>query len=367
LSRIKKFALAGACAASVLATVPAVAPAQKKTRDVKVMVRNLYLGADIIKLAATRTREEMEQQASVMYQTIQNNNFAVRAKAIAREIDRVNPHVIGLQEVSLFRKTPDGQQTDGELNATEVVIDHLALLRQELNSRGLNYRVVKVVPNTDLEAPLSEGFELRLTNRDVVLAKRSVKIDKRLGAEYENRFTVPLPTGPVEVTRGWAGADLRVRGAKFRFVTAHAEAYSPQNAEAQLQEILDGPLKNKRRQSIMVGDFNSDPDEVSDDEREAERTPSGYLAVTEAGFKNAIRNPIVGDERQFNTCCQAEDLREASGYNLPLFDEWIDHIMVRPKVRTAKQGFVGNRPSDIFQGLWPSDHAGVWAKLRLKR
>jgi endonuclease/exonuclease/phosphatase family metal-dependent hydrolase len=356
---MKKFALVGACAASVLATVPAVAPAAKKTRDVKVMTRNLYLGADIITLAAATSREDMEQRASALYQTIQNNNFAVRAKAIAREIDRTNPHVIGLQEVSLFRRTPDGQQTDGELNATEPVIDHLALLRQELNARGLNYRVVKVVPNTDLEAPLNEGFELRLTNRDVVLAKRSVKIDKRLGGEYENNLTVPLVTGDVVVTRGFAGADLRVRGAKFRFVTAHAEAYSAELAESQLQEILDGPLKNKRRQSILVGDFNSDPTDAGDG-RGTERDPSGFAAVTEAGFKNAI-------PQRTNTCCQAEDLREASGYNLPLFDEWIDHIMVRPKRKTVKHGFVGNKTSDIFEGLWPSDHAGVWATLRLKR
>jgi endonuclease/exonuclease/phosphatase family metal-dependent hydrolase len=359
---LKKFALTAACAASVVAAVPATAAAGKKkpkTTDVKVMSRNLYLGADIIKLALTQSREEMAQQASVMYQTIQNNNFAVRSKAIAREIDRVNPDLVGLQEVSLFRRTPDGQQTDGELNATDVVIDHLALLRQALNERGLNYRPVSVVPNTDLEAPLSEGYELRLTNRDVVLAKRGVKVSKVLGAEYENRFSVPLPTGAVEVTRGWAGADVRVRGAKFRFITAHAEAYSPANAEAQLQEILDGPLKNKRRQSILVGDFNSDPRDAGGD-RGTERDPSGFAAVREAGFKNAI-------PRRTNTCCQDEDLRESSGYTVPTFDEWIDHIMIRPKRKTVKFGFVGNRSSDIFEGLWPSDHAGVWAKLRLKR
>jgi endonuclease/exonuclease/phosphatase family metal-dependent hydrolase len=301
----------------------------------------------------------MAQQASQMYQTIQDNNFAVRSKAIAREIGRVKPDLVGLQEVSLFRRTPDGQQTDGELNATERVIDHLSLLRQALKARGLNYRPISVVPNTDLEAPLSEGYELRLTNRDVVLAKRGVKVRKVLGGQYENSFTVPLPTGPVEVTRGWAGADVKVKGAKFRFVTAHAEAYSAELAESQLQEILDGPLKNKKRQSILVGDFNSDPTDAGDG-RGTDRDPSGFAAVEEAGFKNAI-------PRRTNTCCQPEDLRESSGYTLPTFDEWIDHIMVRPKVRTVQRGVVGNKTSDIFQGLWPSDHAGVWAKLRLKR
>jgi endonuclease/exonuclease/phosphatase family metal-dependent hydrolase len=359
---LKKFALAGACAASVVAVLPATAPAAKKkpkTTNVTVMTRNLYLGADIIKLATAPNREAMAQQASQMYQTIQDNNFAVRAKALAREIDRVNPHLVGLQEVSLFRRTPDGQQTDGELNATERVIDHLSLLRQALKARGLNYRPISVVPNTDLEAPLSEGYELRLTNRDVVLAKRGVKVRKVLGGQYENSFTVPLPTGPVDVTRGWAGADVTIKRAKLRFVTAHAEAYSPDLAEAQLQEILDGALKNKKRQSILVGDFNSDPNDAGDG-RGTDRDPSGFAAVTEAGFKNAI-------PRRTNTCCQAEDLRESSGYNLPLFDEWIDHIMVRPKVKTVKRGVVGNKTSDIFQGLWPSDHAGVWAKLRVKR
>jgi len=345
LSRIRKFALAGACAASVVAAVPATAPAAK--RDVKVMTRNLYLGADIIRLASAQTREELATNTSAMYQTILNNNFAVRAKALAREIDRANPQLIGLQEVSLFRRTPDGQQNDSELNATEPLIDHLKLLQQELKARGLQYKAASVIPNTDLEAPVAEGYELRLTNRDVVLVKQGVKVDKKLGGKFDSKLTVPIATGPVEVTRGWAGADVRIKGRKVRFVTAHAEAYSPQNARDQLQEVLDGPLANKRRQSILVGDFNSDP---------ADEDPSAFRAVTRAGFKNAI-------PKRLQTSPTIEDLREEQN----AWDTWIDHIMVRPKIKTVKYAVTGTKPSDRLEGLWPSDHAGVWATLRLPK
>jgi hypothetical protein len=46
--------------------------------------------------------------------------------------------------------------------------------------------------------------------------------------------------------------------------------------------------------------------------------------------------------------------------------QWIDHIVVRPKAQVLKQLVVGNKLTDMIGGLWPSDHAGIVAKLRLK-
>lgn len=70
------------------------------------------------------------------------------------------------------------------------------------------------------------------------------------------------------------------------------------------------------------------------------------------------------------TCCQAEDLgNEAS---LPY--ERIGHIFVRnslgvlpfPVVGKAKAKRVGDEPEDKTpSGPWPSDHAGVFAKLSI--
>jgi endonuclease/exonuclease/phosphatase family metal-dependent hydrolase len=63
------------------------------------------------------------------------------------------------------------------------------------------------------------------------------------------------------------------------------------------------------------------------------------------------------------TCCQAETLdNETSELTA---ENWIDHIVVRPKVKVLRRVVLGNKPSDRIGGLWPSDHAGLVVELRL--
>jgi hypothetical protein len=44
---------------------------------------------------------------------------------------------------------------------------------------------------------------------------------------------------------------------------------------------------------------------------------------------------------------------------------YIDHIMSRPSLKTVRTKAVDNRTRDRISGLWPSDHAGTVATLRL--
>ena len=61
---------------------PAAASAARS--DVKIMTRNVYLGADLIPLATTPP-DQFEQAAASRYQTVLRNDFPTRAKAIAAE------------------------------------------------------------------------------------------------------------------------------------------------------------------------------------------------------------------------------------------------------------------------------------------
>src|SRR3954465_10766789 len=85
-------------ALSALVVAPAAASAKKQ--DLKVMTRNVYLGADIIPLATAKDEAEFEQNAAQRFQTVQNNNFPARAKALAAEIKKAKPDLVGIQEAT---------------------------------------------------------------------------------------------------------------------------------------------------------------------------------------------------------------------------------------------------------------------------
>ena len=111
-----------------------------------------------------------------------------------------------------------------------------------------------------------------------------------------------------------------------------------------------GPLASKKTQSILVGDFNSAPGS-NPNERGANRDASAYYSAIEKGFRNNLPKR--------KTCCFAEDLHSTADK----LETWIDHVLVRPKIKVVKSGIVGTKQ---VGGLYPSDHAGITATLRLK-
>jgi endonuclease/exonuclease/phosphatase family metal-dependent hydrolase len=347
-------ALIAACVALPLA-VPAVSSAGTNSRDVKVMTRNLYLGADLIPLATQPSRDAFEQAAAQRFQTVLANDYATRAKALAAEIARAKPDLIGLQEVAVWRRGADGVKDGATTPATQVVYDSMELLQKELKARNMSYRVANIRPWFDYEAPTALNYDVRLTQNDAILVRTGKSARVRAGnpfrGGFRDTFDPPTQVGVARQLRGWVGVDARLGERRFRFVTTHLEAYSPEIADKQMKQLLRGPLASKRRQSILMGDFNSDPKSGGEDSRGAQREPSAFRTAIDAGFFN----PLPRRE----TCCFAENLK-TRGEKL---DSWIDHIIVRPRVRVVRSSIVGTRQ---VGGIYPSDHAGIAATLRLK-
>ena len=339
-----------AITAATLLAVPAGATAAPD-REVTVMSRNLYLGADIIKAAGAPTPEAQAQAATALWHTVQQTNFPVRATAIAGEIERAKPDLIGLQEVSLWRTTPPGV-TNNVKDANVVVYDFLALLQDRLRARGLHYDAEVVQQEADFEVPTAEHFDLRLTMRDVILrrtnkAGQKVKVTGTLQGNYTTNLAVPIQGQTVVSLRGWTAIDARLGNIPFRFVDTHLEAFGATIRQAQAQELVQGPLNVTGRPVILVGDLNSDPRDASPD-------GLAYKAIAGAGFVNAF-NPFPA------TSGQSETLDNP----VSTLSSFIDHILSRPGLRTVSTDVVGDEPQDRIQGLWPSDHAGVVATLEL--
>jgi len=336
----------------VMAFAPAALAAKRgpAKRDLTVMSRNLYLGADIIKLASAPDVPTEMANAKALHDTVIATNFPARAKEIAAEIKRTKPDVIGLQEVARYYRGADGVH-DGVNNATTPLFDWLGILRAAMRDRGLNYRVVSRQDELDVEVPSDDGYDIRLVLGNAVLVKGGKKSRVKVIADrngiFTSQLTVPLPDQQVTLKRGYAGFVGSVGGKRFLFLDPHAEAYSGDIAGNQLQEMLDTVASNRRLPTILAGDFNSDPAQAGADAK-------AYNAAIAAGFVNT--------RTRVPTCCQDEGLDNAQSK----LSQWIDHILVRPKLRVVRRAVVGNQVSDKVAGLWPSDHAGLVVTLRLR-
>ncbi|HZS25266.1 MAG TPA: endonuclease/exonuclease/phosphatase family protein [Gaiellaceae bacterium] len=339
--------LALALAAS--ACLAAAASAGATPGVATVMTQNLYLGTDLDPVLAATTPVELVTAAGAAYSQVEATDFPGRAQALAREIDLVRPDAIGLQEAALWRPGPLGGP------ATHVAYDFVSLLVEALAARGLHYAPVAVSSNYDAEVPTSLGEDVRLTDRDALLVRTDpsahVTVLDASAANYA--ATLELPTallGTFTVHRSYAFADLSVDGHAFRFVTTHLDPLAPPVQVAQAAELAAGPTVS-RLPVVLAGDLNS-PADGSGTASYADLLAAGFV---DGWFTSGHRDPGY-------TCCEAGDLRNP----LPTLDSRVDDVLTRGDDRVLLEARLGDLPFERTPGgLWPSDHAGVTALVRI--
>lgn len=367
---------------------------------VKVMTRNLYLGADIFQvlLAAENPDPELKGldvpvAVAELFQTVQYTNFPERADAIAKEIWITRPHLIGLQEVSkwyiqspgdfLILKPGGAVPNLGHRPAEEPIYDYLAILMDKLAARGLHYEVAVSIKNADVELPMLTGFigdsgeiptfdDLRLVDYDVILVRTDVDVSNPMAANYVNNVSVTISGAELKFTRGWTAIDAEVCGEIYRFVNTHLEISSiPQSSfrviqSWQMEELL-AILSYETKPILLVGDFNSSPEH----EEDTGCLPYGlgcypyvppYKQVIEAGYLDAWdlifwpRDGFTSGFDEFVSDPTAE------------LTERIDLVLVKPQDKEIKNVIAVTTSDKPFSmtpgGLWPSDHAGVVARIR---
>jgi endonuclease/exonuclease/phosphatase family metal-dependent hydrolase len=337
------------------ATLPLSAEAAGKPRPVGVMTRNLYLGADLTPAVMAPNLEGLVAAATAIWQQVQATNFPERARALAKEIKKGAPLLVGLQEVALWRTgTLDGPPQLGGTPATDVAFDFLALLLREL---GPSYQAVVVQEEADLEAPTALEFDIRLTMRDVILVRRvgEVHVDATLKGNFLNNLSLPIAGNIATVvsTRGWTAVDVVAKKRSFRFVNTHLEAFSNTFRSLQALELLAGPLATSLP-IVLVGDLNSTPDDPVFNEGTPFDTTNPYDILTTLGGLADTWLALHPNDPG-NTCCQDADLLNEESALV----ERLDYIMITDG-DAYRSSLVGDQPADRTRsGLWPSDHAGV--------
>jgi endonuclease/exonuclease/phosphatase family metal-dependent hydrolase len=349
---------------SVGASRPLPAAAAGKPRPVPVETRNLYLGADLAPAILAQNPLELVLAASAIWQQVVATDFPARAQTLAAEIDDASPLLVGLQEVALWRTgAPDGPPVLGGTPATNVVYDFLALLLDALAERGLTYDAVVVQQEADLEAPTLLGFDIRLTQRDVILAKAVGRGELTLAnpqsANYTTNLVLPIAGGLATVTsiRGWTSIDATAKRREFRFVSTHLEAFSNFYRSAQALELLGGPLATTNLPVVLAGDLNSAPDDPVFDEGSPLDNTNPYDILTSSGFVDTWAE-LHPQDPGF-TCCNEADLLNP----VPTLFQRIDYVLQRGGT-AYRSKIIGTDPANRTpEGLWPSDHAGVTAAL----
>jgi endonuclease/exonuclease/phosphatase family metal-dependent hydrolase len=349
--------------ASVIAIVAAVTVPRAQvlgvndSRIVRVMTRNVYHGvnAEIFAVPTAASLPDLMTKVAAVYHGYVARNFADRAAVLAAEVEATRPDLIGLQEAVLVRT--DARLDGAASPATTVAFDYVQILLAALAARGLSYEIVTQLAGMDVELPSALGFDVRHTDREVILARSDLTTaDLKLSNVQTGHFAVncsiPTPFGAVLIRRGWAAVDAKVRGKSFRFITTHLDgdclAVTSAIQQAQAAEVVAGPATT-HLPLVFVGDLNSP----------ADGSGATYNTLTGDGFSDVWTTAGTGSGL---TCCHASDLlNEQSTLN-----RRIDLILTRGDVEVRHVAILGdNAALKTPSGSWPSDHAGVVAELAL--
>ena len=386
LARPRALVVAGLAALVALTALVAApgadAKAKKaKTVPVKVMTRNIFLGADLGPALNANSFQVFTAANGAILREVEATDFPRRAIGLAQEIEQKKPDLIGIQEGAWWRtgppptlEAPYAQGPNGIFTATTDRYNFLQILLGALEDRGLNYEIAVEKVEFDFEAPTDYdnnpntglfGGEVmgRLTMRDAILVNEDSKVKAKLknpqSGTYSSLFTPNIAGIDVPVTRGWTAGDVTVQKGqgkskvkkKFRFVNTHFEAFDDRNQRPsiraqQASEVVSGPASKKR--TIMLGDFNSDVPGLRPGDEQA------FQVILDAGFKRRATNDPL-------SCC-VDNL-----FTSPP-SEWnhqVDHIVTNMgnKAKLVKSSVTG---LEQVNGIYNSDHAGVFSKLKLK-
>lgn len=190
--------------------------------------------------------------------------------------------------------------------------------------------------------------DVSLTMRDAILARKGagVKAKGAKGANFTNKLSVPALGTTLNFTRGWTSADASVRGKKFRFVNTHLESENNGTIrEDQASELVAAGGPATAVPTVLVGDLNSDPASSNPE------GPPAYNRLAAAGFRS-LTGPAL-------TSGHGELLSDTSNV---LDNSRIDHILTNSTSITL---FKSSVVDTFANGLWNSDHGGVYSSLNV--
>jgi len=286
--------------------------------------------------------------------------------AIADEIVAADPDAVGLQEVTTWT-TFAYNPLNGTTSNPTVAYDFLDLLLDALADRGVHYHEVTGATAHNFSSPPIPYLAsptatfptraVRLADRDVIIVRDDVAVANARTGTYSTIISFPVGGATLPVARGWGSADLTVGKATFRFVNSHLAAFGVPGVDgeqvrvAQVGELLAAQAALAEQLGslpmVYVGDYNSDAPDAP-----------AYVRLLAGVGNDAWTGSHPGDPGL--TCCRGATLTDPDN---PLTSR-IDLVLHSDDVKAPRATIIGDDPSEMTaSGLWPSDHAGVVARL----
>jgi endonuclease/exonuclease/phosphatase family metal-dependent hydrolase len=334
----------------------------------RVMTRNVYWGGDIGIILQTDLSDipAVVAAVNIVWAQVQNSFIQERIAALVDEIEAERPHFVGFQEVVQIVVLDEiGQATGG--------YDFVELLQSEIDARGLPYSFLAVQDNTTTVLPKALGLVggqpgvteyVQFTERIAVLAHEQLRATEVAQGNYAATHSLG---DFVEMKRGWIRVSSRRKGIPHHFVNTHLEIQPLAPIQgAQAQELINVVLAGLDGTTILMGDFNSD----AEGESGGPSWTSTYGELMDAGFTDTWDLDRHRPQQVGYTCCQAADLRN----EVSELDQRLDLILVknswhrqsrRPLSGRASVEILGEEPEDRTtpHDIWPSDHAGLAARI----
>lgn len=368
-------------------------PAHAENQPIKVMSRNLYLGADVgVALAKI---PNMPAAAQFMWDQVQKTDFSQRKKILADQIRTESPDVIGIQEATIWYCEAHFWSGKTEVfNFTQELLaelggDYVIAAKNGVEANNPGYSIGPIPFLTKVHDPKTFqslfgqndadcGFQIG----DALLIKKSLSqyVNQVGNSEYKDVYKV-VPT-VMEIYRGYAWADITVQGTNVRFVTTHLESLwdankVPKAADQARQLVAD--LVKTESPIVVIGDFNSDPRDPrpldapnpGEQPTASDKCPAGssicnaYKVMREAGFTDA--GPDASDPSTYSWGMNAlltgpDDKRAQAAKKMGNkfgFTDRLDYIFVKNGIEILTSKIIGQAAP------YGTDHAGVVTELNV--
>ena len=365
--------------------------AQAAEPTVTVMSRNIYLGADVG--VALELIPNMPAAAQFMWDQVNKNDFSKRSIALAAEIKKYQPDVIGLQEATIWycKKNAWSKKTE-VFNFTDQLLkalggDYVLASKDGTTAFNPGYSINPIPFLTIVNDPerfqkifgqdkAACGFQIG----DALAIKKSLsdEVIKVGNTEYEASYSI-VPT-LMTIYRGYTWADIKISGIPVRFITTHLESIWDENkipnAAKQATQLIED-VKETKMPLVIIGDFNSDPRDprpsnaanpglqptASEECPAGESKCSSYRLMQDAGFNDA--GPDASDPTTYtwgmNALLTGPDpdrlkAGQAMG-NEYGFTDRLDYIFSKNGVEVTTSQITG------FKFPYATDHAGVFAEF----